>query len=172
MLMSKEVSKCARVSHSSRALAPKSTETRQDRLRAHAQPVVEIALRPEVLWGNEHAPASPEHPRKREGPVGCVAFEGNVHAAGPPKQRQPRRLPAAGAVKPARAGVPEHGQRVGNPLTKDHRSQAGITALYISAEESPNVIADQVIKLAIARSCGCPSACSWPALPRRQLCIT
>jgi len=69
-------------------------------------PIVEVALRPEVLRRNEHAPAGPERPRKRDRPVGRVAAERDVHPAHLPEQRQPRRLPAASAVEPAGAGIP------------------------------------------------------------------
>ena len=42
-----------------------------------------IALRPEFLRRDENAPAGPERPRKRDGPVGRVAVERHVHPAGP-----------------------------------------------------------------------------------------
>ena len=79
------------------------------------------------------------HPRvpnvgKRDGPVGRVAIQRDVDAAGPPEQRQPCGLPAAGPVEPAGASVPqpghERGQPVRNPLAEDHGALPGIPALY------------------------------------------
>ncbi len=49
-------------------------------LRPHPQPVIEIALRPEVARRDERAPAGPERPRERDGPVGRVAVERNARA--------------------------------------------------------------------------------------------
>jgi hypothetical protein len=60
---------------SSGALAPGWTETRRVALCPHPQPVVKIALRPEVLQGNEQAPAGSERPRERDGSVGRIAVQ-------------------------------------------------------------------------------------------------
>ena len=49
-------------------------------LCSHPQPVVEVALRPEVLRRDEDAPAGSERPRKSDGPVGYAAVERNAHA--------------------------------------------------------------------------------------------
>ena|SRR6516225_4983027 len=61
-------------------------------LRPHAEPVVEIAFRPEVLRRDKDASARPECPPERNGPVGRVAIERDVHPGGSPEQWQPRRL--------------------------------------------------------------------------------
>jgi len=81
-------------------------------LRPDPQPVIEIALRPEVLRRDQHAPAGPERPRKTDAMFGRVTVEGDVHAPRLAEQRQPRRLPAAGAAKPARASVPQPAARI------------------------------------------------------------
>ena len=78
-------------------------------LRPDPQPIVEFALRPEFLRRDEHAPAGSERPRKNDATFGRIAIERDVDPAGPAEQRQPRRLPAVGAVEPARASVPEPG---------------------------------------------------------------
>jgi hypothetical protein len=105
-------------------------------LMLHAQPVVEVALRPEVIRGNEDAPAGPERPRNRDGAVGRVAVERDVHAARPPEQRQPRRLLAAGAVEAGGAGVPESGHEhrrgVRNPLAESHDGRSKLQAQPIA----------------------------------------
>ena len=44
-------------------------------LRSHPQQVVEIALGPKVLRGDEHAPAGPERARKRDDPIGRVPVQ-------------------------------------------------------------------------------------------------
>jgi len=44
-------------------------------LCAHSEPVVEIAFRPQILRGDEDAPAGPERPRQRNGPVGRVTVK-------------------------------------------------------------------------------------------------
>ena len=83
------------MSRSSGATAPEWIETERDHPSPHPQPVVEIALRPEVLRRDEDAPAGPECARERDGPVGGVAVKRDVHPARSPEQWQPRRLLAA-----------------------------------------------------------------------------
>ena len=78
------------MSRSSGATAPEWIETERDHPSPHPQPVVEIALRPEVLRRDEDAPAGPERPRQRDGPVGHVVVERDIHASGSPVHRQPR----------------------------------------------------------------------------------
>jgi hypothetical protein len=51
--------------------------------RAHLQPVVEIARRPQVLRRDERAHAGPERARERDGPVGRVAIQRDVHPSVP-----------------------------------------------------------------------------------------
>ena len=62
-------------------------------LRAHPQPVVEIAFRAEVLRRDEHASAGPEGARERHGPVGRIAVERHLDPARQAEQRLPCRLP-------------------------------------------------------------------------------
>ena len=52
-------------------------------LRAHPQPIVEVALRPEVFRRDQHALAGPERARKPDGPAGRVTIECHVDPAGP-----------------------------------------------------------------------------------------
>ena len=68
------------------------------------QPVIEIALRAEVLRRDKDAPARPERARQRNRSVSRIAVESDVYSAGPTKQGQPRRLPAAGTIETARVG--------------------------------------------------------------------
>ena len=56
-------------------------------LRPDPQPVVEIALRPEGLQGDEDAPAGPKRARECDSSVGHVAVERQVHSPRSPKQR-------------------------------------------------------------------------------------
>ena len=58
-------------------------------LPCHPQPVVEVALRPEVLWRNQHAPAGPECGRERDSSIGRVAVKCDIDPARSAKQRKP-----------------------------------------------------------------------------------
>ena len=55
----------------------------------HAQPVIEITLRPEVLRRDEHAPAGPECGRERDSSIGRVAVKCDIDPARSAKQRKP-----------------------------------------------------------------------------------
>jgi len=78
-------------------------------LRPYPHPVVQIAFGAKVLRRGKDAPSGPKRPRQRDGSVGRIAIERDLDPAAPAEQRQPRRLPAVGAVEPARASVPESG---------------------------------------------------------------
>jgi len=65
--------------------SPVPLEDRPERggiaLRPHPQPAIEIALRPEILRGDEHAPASPEGAGEHDGRSIPVTIERDVHPA-------------------------------------------------------------------------------------------
>jgi hypothetical protein len=101
------------------------------------QPVVEIALRPEFLRRDEHAPAGPKGAREHNGSVSRIAVERHVDPARSAKQRQPRWLPAVRPIEAACPGIlesgHEDGQGIGDPLAQDHRSLPGIATRSRSA---------------------------------------
>src|SRR5215472_8284732 len=83
--------------------SPVPLEDRPERggiaLRPHPQPAIEIALRPEILRGDEHAPASPEGAGEHDGPVD-PRHDRARRTPGSPEQRQ------RGPGNPQRDGEP------------------------------------------------------------------
>jgi hypothetical protein len=100
-------------------------------LRPYLQPVVKVALRPEVLRRDQDAPAGAERARERDGPI---ASRSRSTYTRPARRTKPHQLPAPGAVEPAHPGIPKPAARTGRvseiPPERNTRRCLAFPALY------------------------------------------